>query len=156
MSQIQSPLIDIISMPAISTNSNKSDKTTPCDPGYNTLTFSIKDNDLNNIIDSDKEKEEKSLKSYTASLYKSMMDQVITPAVPPSSSGTGVNKTFIPGKPAVTTDIVTMCVNKKCPDGNYAVNTGKFKGSSTNIYSCLYYISAQEYLRTYQQERISL
>jgi len=34
---------------------------------------------------------------------------------------------------------LTMCVKKKCPDGNYATNIGKLMDPEQNIYGCLYF-----------------
>jgi len=33
---------------------------------------------------------------------------------------------------------LSMCVKKKCPDGNYATNFGKLINSEQNVYGCLY------------------
>jgi hypothetical protein len=33
---------------------------------------------------------------------------------------------------------LSMCVKKKCPDGNYATNFGKLINSEQNLYGCLY------------------
>lgn len=33
---------------------------------------------------------------------------------------------------------VSMCVKKKCPDGNYATNFGKLYDPNQNLYGCLY------------------
>jgi hypothetical protein len=97
-----------------STNSQTS---TTCDSSYNTVTYSIKDNKFKELV----------------SEYKNsgMIDDNVLMVL----DKLGEQKTDILGEKF---DTLTMCVKKKCPDGNVATNFGKLIDPSQNIYGCLY------------------
>jgi hypothetical protein len=84
----------------------------PCDPGYNTVTYTVSD---------------PAFKSMKASgMIPSPIPTIIDSITQKNISGTTI------------TESVTMCVAKKCPDGNYATNIGKALFPGTNIYGCMY------------------
>lgn len=96
----------------MSTSSNKSNK---CDVNYNTVTYSISDadyNQLSNIVSPDTMNILNTLKTKTT--IKSSVN-----------SNNKVNT-------------VTLCVDKKCPNGNNAINFGKMIGKNYNAYGCVF------------------
>jgi hypothetical protein len=84
----------------------------PCDPGYNTVTYSLSDPSFESI------KKSKMIPEPIPTIINAMSQK--------NKSGSTI------------TESITMCVAKKCPDGNYAANIGKTLYPGTNIYGCMY------------------
>jgi hypothetical protein len=94
----------------MSTSSNKSNK---CDVNYNTVTYSISDadyNQLSNIMSPD---------------TMNMLNILKT-------------TTTIKSNPNNKVNTVTLCVDKKCPNGNNPVNFGKMINKNYNEYVCVF------------------
>ena len=98
--------------PALPITSTTTASSTTCDSAYNTVTYSIQDPILKSYESSGM------MPSQLSSVVRSLMQQ-----------------TTATGKPTI--DTITMCVNKKCPDGNFAINVGKMMYPNFNSYACL-------------------
>jgi hypothetical protein len=97
-----------MSLPITSTTTSKS--STTCDAEYNTVTYSMTDSNFKQLQQSGMIPNE--------TIINSLIQQ--------SGSNTAKINT------------ISMCVKKKCPDGNIPINVGKLMSTNLNIYGCIY------------------
>jgi len=108
-----------------STTSAVSTVSTPCDAAYNTVTYSVDDSTFTKLTSPNM------MSNESTKILNSLMP---TQPVVPLRGSTTILSTPAPSVKRT----LTMCVHKKCPDGNFAINVGKLMTPNLNVYGCLY------------------